>query len=148
MLEFALVAPMLFLLIFAIVDFGNYFFVSHTLQFATREGVRLALVGGTINDAGGNPMSRIASIIATIEKNATAAGIRAGDLEISVYELDPDFTDPAGWEGEQSSGGGGAYMRVRARYDYQVISPIVHLMVPEGRIPAMAQATYRNELFN
>jgi Flp pilus assembly protein TadG len=147
LLEFALVAPLLFLLVFAVVDFGNYFFVSHTLQFATREGVRLALVGGTINDAGGNAMSRLASMIATIEKNAAAGGIRASDLQISIYPLNSDYTEPAGAVGMQDAGQGGSIMRVRTRYEYQVITPIVHLMVKDGRIAAQAEATYRNELF-
>ena len=43
--EFALVLPIFLLLTFAIIDFGRYFFVEHTLQYATREGMRLALVG-------------------------------------------------------------------------------------------------------
>ena len=50
--EFALVLPLFVLLLFGIIDFGRYFFVQHTVQFATREGTRLALVGGTLR----NPM--------------------------------------------------------------------------------------------
>jgi hypothetical protein len=56
--EFAMVLPVFVLLLFGIIEFGRYFFVQHTLQFATREGTRLALVGGTLVDANGNPLSR------------------------------------------------------------------------------------------
>ena len=66
--EFALVFPLLMVLIFGVMDFGMYFFVQHSIQYATREGVRLALVGRTINDASGNAMSREASIVQTIRE--------------------------------------------------------------------------------
>jgi hypothetical protein len=33
--EFALIMPFFFLLLFAIVDFGWYFYSQHTIQFAT-----------------------------------------------------------------------------------------------------------------
>ena len=55
LVEFAMVLPVFVLLLFGIIEFGRYFFVQHTLQFATREGTRLALVGGTLADANGNP---------------------------------------------------------------------------------------------
>ena len=45
LVEFALVLPAFFVMMLSIMDFGLYFFVQHTLQFATREGARLALVG-------------------------------------------------------------------------------------------------------
>ena len=67
--EFALVLPLFVLLLFGIIDFGRYFFVQHTVQFATREGTRLALVGGTR----WGTMSRIDSIIQKIEDNAGLA---------------------------------------------------------------------------
>ena len=77
--EFALILPLFLLLIMGIIDFGRYFFVQHTLQFATREGVRLGLVGKTLNDpVTGNPMTRVASIVTTIQSYASH---RSGSLE-------------------------------------------------------------------
>ncbi|HQP25984.1 MAG TPA: pilus assembly protein, partial [Smithellaceae bacterium] len=65
--EFALIMPLFFLLLFGIVDFGWYFFNQHTIQYATREGARLALVGRTLQNPDGSNMSREASIIKTIK---------------------------------------------------------------------------------
>ena len=48
-MEFALTLPVFFILVIGIIEFGWYFFVQHTLQYATREGMRLALVGRTLN---------------------------------------------------------------------------------------------------
>lgn len=148
MLEFALVAPLLLLLTFLIVDTGFYFFVRHTMQFATREGVRLALVGGTINDAGGNPLNREASIIATIQENAAVAGINPADLTINIYPVEADYSDPAGWAGMQDAGEPGDFMRVRTRYQHHFLTPMVESLGPKANLLVTAEATYRNELFD
>jgi Flp pilus assembly protein TadG len=144
--EFALVLPMILILIFSIVDFGMYFFIQHTLQFATREGVRLALVGGTLNDDAGDPMSREASVIKTITDHAKMA-VNPTRLSISIYPVNSDYTDPVDWEDLQNAGSPGSYMRVKTRYDYRFITPLIGALMPNGSLRVQAQATYRNELF-
>lgn len=145
--EFALVLPLLVIMMFMIVDFGIYFFAQHTIQFATREGARLALVGRTITDAGGQPLSREASVVKQIQDCAKIV-IPASKLQISLYPIDPDLSDPTGWQTTQDAGLPGSYMRVRARYDYKFITPFLGAMVNDGKLPVTAQATYRNEFFN
>ncbi|HWH28522.1 MAG TPA: TadE/TadG family type IV pilus assembly protein [Mycobacteriales bacterium] len=49
--EFALVMPILFLVVFAIVDFGRAYFATSTLSHAAREGVRVVALGGTAGAA-------------------------------------------------------------------------------------------------
>lgn len=44
MVEFAIIAPLLFLLIFGIIDFGRVFFLVNNLTNAAREGARLGAV--------------------------------------------------------------------------------------------------------
>ena len=44
MVEFAIIAPLLFALIFAIIDFGRALFLMNNLTSAVREGARLAAV--------------------------------------------------------------------------------------------------------
>lgn len=46
MVEFALVAPMFFLLLFGIIEAGRFIFYYETLNHATREGARYAIVNG------------------------------------------------------------------------------------------------------
>ena len=145
--EFAMVFPFLLLLIFGVMDFGFYFFVQHSLQFATREGVRLALVGGTINNSSGNPMSREASIVQTIQSRASVA-VKPADVSISIYPVDATFADPSGWQTTQNAGLAGSYMRVKARYTYRFITPLVGALVPGKSKVIEVQATYKNELFN
>jgi Flp pilus assembly protein TadG len=145
--EFALVFPLLLLLVFGVMDFGFYFFVQHSLQFATREGVRLALVGRTINDASGNQLSRVASIVQMIRNKASVA-VKPADVSVSVFPVDATFVDPSGWQTTQDAGLPGSYMRVKSRYTYQFITPLIGALVPGRSKLIEVQATYRNELFN
>jgi Flp pilus assembly protein TadG len=46
MVEFALVAPLFFILLFGIIEAGRFIFYYETLSHATREGARFAIVNG------------------------------------------------------------------------------------------------------
>ena len=48
--EFAMVAGLLFMLIFGMIEYGFAFFEMQTLRGAAREGARVAAVGGTDSD--------------------------------------------------------------------------------------------------
>jgi hypothetical protein len=148
MIEFALAAPILFMVTFLIADIGIFFFREHTVQFATREGVRLALVGGTVNDSQGHPLDREASIVATIQHYAAVAGVRPSDLQISIYPLDSNYQDPPGWQNMRDPGEPGQYMRVKTRYQYSFLTPLVRNLGPIHNPTIEAEATYRNEMFN
>ena len=146
LIEFALVMLPLMTLIFGTIEFGRYFWVQHIIQFATREGTRLALTGRQLTDKNGNPMSREASIVKTIDDKASMA-VPSSDLQISIYPVNPDFSDPVGWQGTQSAGNPGDYMRVRTRYTFQFLTPVFTAMLPNGTMTVQAQSTYKNELF-
>jgi Flp pilus assembly protein TadG len=57
LLEFAIVAPIFFLLVFAMIDFGRYVYYVQILNNAAREGARYAIVHGSnsFQPAGPNP---------------------------------------------------------------------------------------------
>jgi Flp pilus assembly protein TadG len=141
LVEFALVLPMFVLFLLGIIDFGRYFFVQHTMQFATREGTRLALVGGTL--AG---LDRTHSIIKEIEDNARLA-VDPAQISISIFPITATYSDPSNWQGQQNAGGPGDYMRVRTRYTYTFFTPIIGKFFTGGASTINAEATYRNELF-
>jgi Flp pilus assembly protein TadG len=144
--EFAMVLLLFVVLLFGIIDFGRYFFVQHTMQFATREGTRLALVGGSLPDANGNPMTRVASIVKAIEDNARLA-ISPSEISISIFPITAAYSDPSGWQGQQNAGGPGDYMRVRTRHTYRWSTPLIGNFFTGAASTIQAEATYRNELF-
>jgi len=144
--EFALIMPLFFILLFGIVDFGWFFFNQHTIQYATREGVRLALVGGTLKNPDGSSMSREASIIKEI-KDSAAAAVNPANLRISIFPVKADdYSDPNDWDtADPDAGAGGDFMRVRVRYTYQYLTPMIGTFLSDKII--QAEALYRNELF-
>jgi hypothetical protein len=146
MVEFAMVLPVFVLLLFGIIEFGRYFFVQHTLQFATREGTRLALVGRTLVDADGNPLSRAASIIKEIRDNASLA-INPAEISISIFPITAAYSDPDRWEEMQNAGDPGAFMRVRTRHTYRFFTPLIGNFFTGGEDEIQAESTYMNEQF-
>ena len=59
LVEFALVAPLFFLLLFAIIEGGRFVFFYEVLNNATREGARYAIIHGS-NAADGCPSGPMA----------------------------------------------------------------------------------------
>jgi Flp pilus assembly protein TadG len=146
--EFALLVPIFALFIFGIIEFGWYFFVQHTIQFATREGTRIALVGLQLKDPNdpNKYLTREASIIKTIKDNAGLA-VNPSALQISIYAVGAGYADPQNWETTVNAGTGGDYMRVRVLYTYNFMIPLIGKFFPSGKNVIRAEALYRNELF-
>lgn len=65
--EFALVAPLLFLLLFAIIDLALMFWVNLSMQYAVREGARYAVTGQNDLDPSANAQQRYIAVIEKIK---------------------------------------------------------------------------------
>ena len=143
-----LMLPFIILLV-ALIEFGWYFLHEHTLQFATREGMRLALVGGVLEDGQGNPLTREDSIIQTIQNNA-AWVMTIPEDDIKIFQVGDNYSNPEGWETAAPNAGNPAdYMRVVASYDHEFLTPLIgEYFTDDNTIKMQAQGTYRNELFN
>jgi Flp pilus assembly protein TadG len=145
--EVAVVLPIFLLLVFGIIDFGYYFFVEHTLQYATREGMRLALVGMQL-DEGGLTLSREDSIKKKIKDNASLA-VDPATLSIHIFPIGSDYSDPVNWQDLPANAGNpGSYMRVKTRYTFKFLTPLIGTLFPGGVATIEAQGTYKNELFS
>lgn len=144
-----LLLPFIVLLV-AVLEFGWYFLHEHTLQFATREGMRLALVGGVLTDpVTGNPLSREDSIIKQIQDSAAwVMDIPQGNIKI--FQVGNNYENPQGWETAAPNAGNPAdYMRVVVWYDHEFLTSLVgEFFTDDNQIRMQAQGTYRNELFN
>ncbi|MEX2219250.1 MAG: TadE/TadG family type IV pilus assembly protein [Phycisphaerales bacterium] len=74
MVEAALVLPVLFLMVFGIIEYGWMFLKSHEISLATRDGARAgSLAGGTTAD-----------ITSAINTRLTQAGIGSGLSTVTV----------------------------------------------------------------
>jgi len=136
MLEFALVAPLFFFLIFGLIDYGRLFFVEMNLQNAVEEAGRFASTGNHLPDPNnpGQYLSRVNSIIATAQQAASGASIT--NIQISSV-----------WGGSGSAGGPGDIVTVSLTSNLQLMTPMVARFFPNGAYTFTSSATFKNEPF-
>jgi hypothetical protein len=133
--EFAIVAPMFFLLLFGIIEAGRFVYYYETLSNATREGARYAIVNGAGADEVGCPTGPAAA-------GSNPCDINGVDVETSVRKstigvLGSAVTVQRCWWYTAGScdfvshGPGdnarGASVTVKASYTYRSLIPIVPL---------------------
>ena len=111
--EFALVLPILALLLFGIIQLGIAFNDYLSLTDAVRSGARKAAVGRHIADAGGNPAAQ-----AEAQVRAAASDLDQAQLAVTV--------NPIG------SWAQGSDVKVSASYPYQV--SLLGLVVTSGQL--------------
>lgn len=111
--EFALVAPVLLLLMLGTVDFGRLLWLTSTVEHAATAGARFAGVRGEGNY---DPLT-FDQMEATIQNtvHGRATGIATGDLTIGITWLEADSTPPAAG----SAAASGGTVTVTATYGFQ-----------------------------
>lgn len=137
MVEFILVAPLYFLLTFAVIDFGRMFFVQMTVQQAVQEAARYASTGQHLPNPNvpGQNLSRVASITAEVQQDAVGATI----TNVQISSL-------AGGVG--SAGGPGDTVTVSVTTNLALMTPMVGNFFPNGVYTFVSSATFRNEPFS
>jgi Flp pilus assembly protein TadG len=134
LVEFALVAPLFFLLVFGITDFGRLFFTQETLQFALREAGRYAVTGQHMTDAQGNAQSRVASIKAIAQQKAI--GIDVSNISISSDGV------------ANFAGNPGDTVIVSLTTNLKLITPMIgRFFGPSQTYTFTVQTAFRNEPF-
>jgi Flp pilus assembly protein TadG len=119
-IEFALILPLLLLVVFGITEFGRAWFVVNVLATGAREGARLAVVTGP----------DVSAVVARVEEVLGAAVI----TPTSVTVTGPEPGDPA------------RRVTVTVRADFTVI-PGNLLGTFSGTLPLQASTSMRHEAF-
>lgn len=166
--EFALIAPVLLLVVFGIVDLGRAVFYYNTLAHAVREGAREVASAST-------PLPANADLLATVQGQATGVSVAvnpcpngpltaadppAGEAWVFVTEPNPPPTvesapppnAPGGEFPAPSSGACSAVnpaasnvpLQVTIRYNLALITPIIG-QLSANRIVMTVAAIYRTE---
>lgn len=149
LVEFALVAPILFLLLFSIVEFGRFIYYTNVLSDATREGTRYAIVHGSQAACksgplpGGPPPPVNAcdptgqKVVDTVKRFAIGV-IPDGSFEVFVCWGNPDPLNPGSAEFcQQTNNGRGQPVRVSLDYEFKTLVPFVPIPV----IPIHGEST-------
>jgi Flp pilus assembly protein TadG len=137
MMEFALIAPLFFLLIFAVMDFGRMFFVQVNLQQAVQEAARFASTGNHLANPSspGNNLSRVASIVQMAQQSAWA-GANVTSVQVSSLQ-----------GGAGSAGGPGDTVTVSLTTTLPLMTPMMATFFPNGAYTFTSSATFKNEPF-
>lgn len=119
MVEFALVAPMFFLLLFGIIEAGRFIFYYETLNHATREGARYAIVNGanTIGCPTGPPAP------GSTPCDAAGDDVRAR-VRAAAFGVPGTITVTPSWAPDN---GRGSTVTVEATSTYTALVPLVPL---------------------
>lgn len=123
--EFALVLPLLLLLIAGIIEFGRAWNIQQAVTDASREGARLAVISdGATMDA----------VHAKVEA-------RLADAHIKVADIDTiEFSPAASWKPPQPDG---SSMTVTVRVNYEI--PFLGALMGLGPVKIGAETVMRNE---
>jgi Flp pilus assembly protein TadG len=135
--EFALVAPILLLLMFGVLDFGRLFFTQLTLQHALREAGRFAVTGNKLPSPGGgsSKMSRVASIKQIAQQSA--AGLDLTNIQIKSVN-----------GGTNHAGGPSDTVTISLTTNVKLLTPLVATFFPQGASKIEASTTFKNEPFD
>jgi Flp pilus assembly protein TadG len=147
LVEFALVLPLLFLLLFGIVDLGIMFYVNLTMQYAVYQGTRYAVTGQS--DLG---TDRRSALIAKIKNSSFGLYDKnthtPKDPEISV--ITPSKVTFTNYTGTPTTGNPGKpndIIIVSLTYTWPLLTPMLKPFFPGGNYTFTVKATMKNETF-
>ncbi|TMG16133.1 MAG: pilus assembly protein [Chloroflexi bacterium] len=142
--EFALIAPVILLLTFGIIDFGRALYIYITLQQAANEGARVAVRASYFIDPNGAshnwPPSNTGWVFIT---DPSAAGNATPNAPRGQLPYNPP---PAGCN-DAVAADGNQPLKVTLWYTFQPITPVIQQVIGNN-IVITAYAVYRAEYSN
>lgn len=138
MVEFLLVAPLFFFLLFAVFDYGRLFLVQMDVEEAVQEAARYASTGNHLpnpNNPGQN-LSRVESITQVAEQAAYGMGLDVANLQISSVG-----------GGTGSAGGPSDTVTISLTSNLKLMTPIIARLFTNGQYTFTSSATVKNEPF-
>jgi hypothetical protein len=139
LVEFAVIAPLFFLLLCGTLEFGRLFYVQTTLQNAVRQAGRYASTGQhQANPANpGTFYSRVQSIEMIAQQQAP--GFDLSGLQINGLT----WTNP-----NAGAGGPGEVVTISLQTNLQLITPVIgQFFGSNGTFTFTVNSTFQNEMF-
>lgn len=141
--EFALVAPVFFLLLFSIADFGMMMWANLTMQHAVREGARYAITGQDNLDPNTSAQQRYVAVLAKIHDSS----LGVYDMSNATVTTWVNGTSQA--SGGSMFGGAGDLVVIQVNCSWPLLTPMVAAFFKStgGKYNFSVAATMRNEAF-
>ncbi len=138
--EFALVVPLLLILLMAIIELGALFWVNMTMQHAVREGARYAITGRFDLDPNPTPADRLRPEAVAEKIKLSSLGLYDSVVSDMVV-TDPDGDVLAGF------GGPGETLVINLQCSWPLLTPLIRPFFDGGTYNFQVSATMRNENF-
>lgn len=149
--EFALIAPLLFILTFGIIEFAVLLFDKAVVTNASREGARAAIVyNTTVDDPPVYTPLTVADIQAVVTDYANGYLINlGGENNIVSTDIVPEYSDDSNGPWDSGPPVSGGYVRVTVPYTYTflVLRPLISLIGGDFKdgIPLVGTTVMRME---
>lgn len=146
--EFALIAPILFVLLCAAFDFGISMWVNLTMQYAVREGARYAVTGQDNLDPDSSDQQRYLAIIQEI-KNSSMGLYNMVDPSyvVTINSGTPQSYSTQGSYSTGMFGNPGDIIVLQLNCTWPMLTPLMRPFFPGGNYTFSVAATMRNEGF-
>lgn len=147
-IEFALVAILLLVLLFAIIDLATLFYVNLTMQHAVREGARYAITGR--NDLGED---RRSALIAKIKEQSMGLydKNKHAPRDPSISVIKPSAVTFSNYSGTPTTGDPGKAdetIVVSLTYTWPLMTPLMKPLFQGGAYTFTVKSTMKNEPFS
>jgi Flp pilus assembly protein TadG len=133
LVEAALITPLLLLLTFALIDFGSIFYAYLALENGVGQATRYGVTGNQV--AG---ISRESSIMKAMRDATPTLAIADGAFAFS--HLSPGTVV---WTA--GAGGPNDVEKVTVTYPWQLMTPMVRVFFPGGRVTLTVESAMKNE---
>lgn len=138
--EFALIVPLLLILLMAIIELGALFWVNMTMQHAVREGARYAITGRFDLDPTPNPADRLRPAAVAEKIKLSSLGLY-DSVVTDMVVTDPDGNVLAGF------GGPGETLVINLECSWPLLTPLIRPFFDSGTYNFEVSSTMRNENF-
>jgi Flp pilus assembly protein TadG len=139
LVEFALVVPLFFILLFGIIDIGRLYSIQLTIQNALRQAGRFAVTGNQVTQ-GTNTLSRVNSI-KQVARDASGGLLTLTGIQVSSTPSGGGATIP------NNAGGPGDVVTVSVTYNLQLLTPLISQFFAGGVYQINASTTFKSEPF-
>ncbi|CAM2969592.1 TadE family protein [Vibrio rarus] len=144
LVEFAIVASLLFALLFTIVDFALFGYVKLTMQHAVREGARYVITGRVDldpdEDEDGN-QERAKAILQKIDQSSD--GLLSKVLVNDGIKVSSNGT----YINDGSFGASGEAIVLEIACEWPTVSPIIYPILSNGKYQFTVKTAMKNEAF-
>nr|WP_314540954.1 TadE/TadG family type IV pilus assembly protein [uncultured Massilia sp.] len=140
--EMAIVAPVLLLVLLSLIELSLMFFSTLTMQYAVREGARYAVTGQSNLDPNAANQQRYAAVMQKIRNNsmgfydklAPTVSVNGTTYASSAYN-------------NSMFGTAGSLVVLQLDCDWKVTTPLLAAFFANGKYHFAVAATMRNEFF-